>query len=74
MDEENSNHLAYDWLNGMRAHWGRKSANEIFVWTSGYCTQDCHDLEEALMAFGFSAMSRDFDSLCGKTVTVYWHP
>ncbi len=57
-----------------KVHWDRKDKNHIIVWTSGYKTAECHEIERYLMDnFKMTCMSQKFDSLCGKTVSVFKH-
>jgi hypothetical protein len=44
---------------------------EYNVWTSGYKTKECYDLEELFREYGFFALSMKFDLHCGKTRTHY---
>lgn len=73
MQHELTNQQAYQQLSDNYVHWDRKDANHIIVWTSGYETADCHDIEEFLMRAGMRCCERKFDRMCGKTYSVYRH-
>lgn len=64
----------YQALNDNYVHWDRRDEDHIVVWTSGYRTAECYEIERFLMKGKFFALSMDFDSLCGKTKTVYKCP
>lgn len=68
-----TNQQAYEGLTKAHANWDRVSENEIVVWTSGYLTDDCRKVETYLMQAGMRATSQEFDSISGKTRTVYRH-
>lgn len=68
-----TNQQAYQELSAKHVHWDRKDATHIVVWTSGYKTNDCHEIEKFLMRAGMWATSQEYDQLCGKTRTVYCH-
>lgn len=68
-----TNQQAYEGLTKAHANWDRVSEKEIVVWTSGYVTADCHLVEEYLMQAGMFVTSQDYDTICGKTRTVYRH-
>ena len=48
-----------------------ESVLDFNVWTSGYKTMECYDLEKRFMEHDFYAMTREFDRQCGKTRTYY---
>ncbi len=64
---------AYRWMNDEYIHWDRKDSTHIVVYTNGYKTQQAYDIEAKLMTYKFNAMSMDYDSISGKTWTVYKH-
>ena len=64
---------AYDALDRNRVHWGRKDYKHIYVWTSGYMSQDSHEIEKYLMQAGMRRISIEFDKIGGKTRCVYKH-
>lgn len=68
-----SNKQAYEALTKANAHWDRKDANHIVVWTSGYVTQDAHNVEKFLMQAGMRIVEQEFDRICGKTKNVFKH-
>lgn len=68
-----NNREAYQALTEARVHWDRKDGNHIIVWTSGYLTAECHEIERFLMQAKMRAVSQEFDKVCGKTVTTYKH-
>ena len=73
MQYELTNQQAYQQLSDKHVHWDRKDSNHIIVWTSGYQTADCHRIEEFLIKAGMWCCERKFDSMCGKTYSVYQH-
>lgn len=68
-----NNKKAYEILSQNHVHWDRKDKNHIVVFTLGYLTQDAHTIENFLNKAGMYAVDQKFDSICGKTATVYRH-
>ena len=68
-----TNQQAYEQLTANHVHWDRKSSNEIIVWTSGYLTADCHNIEKFLMQAGMLCIKQEFDQMCGKTYSIFRH-
>ena len=68
-----TNQQAYKILTENNFHWDRVSAKEIIVWTPGYKTAACFEIEEILMKAKMFALKRDFDEMCGKTYTIFKH-
>ena len=68
-----TNQEAYKELSDKHVHWDRKDSNHIIVWTNGYKTQDCHNIEKFLMQAGMFIVRQEFDKICGKTYSVYKH-
>lgn len=54
-------------------HWDRIDKAHIVVWTSGYNTVDAQAIEKYLMQFKVYLVGQEFDKVCGKTRTVYYH-
>lgn len=67
------NKQAYDALDSSGLQWDRKDSTHILVWTTGYITQDAHNVERFLMQAGMRCISHDFDSHCGKTRSIFKH-
>lgn len=68
-----TNLQAYEALTEANYQWGRIDANTIYVWVTGYKTQDSYDLETFLRQAKMRCMSHDFDERCGKTKSVFKH-
>ena len=68
-----TNQQAYEALSNSNVHWDRQDASHIVIWTSGYITADAMNIERFLRQAGMVAMSQDYDSVCGKTKTLYKH-
>lgn len=68
-----TNTQAYEALTKANAPWTRKDATHIVVYTSGYVTQEAHDIEKFLMQAGMRLVSQEFDKVCGKTFNVFKH-
>lgn len=68
-----TNQQAYQKLTDKNVHWDRKDSGHIIVWTSGYKTQDCHNIESFLMQAGMYIVKQDFDQMSGKTYSIYKH-
>lgn len=64
---------AYNELTRVNAFWGRIDSNTIYIYTDGYLTQDCHNIESFMLANGFRSIEQNFDKYCGKTKTIYKH-
>ncbi len=65
---------AYAALSANHVHWDGYDTNHIIVWTSGYITNEAHELERYLMTAGFRAVKQEFDKICGKTFTIFRRP
>jgi len=63
----------YDQFKANNVHWQRRDNETIVVWTSGYKTSECYDIESFLMKSKCYCISMDFDKQCGKTKAVYKH-
>lgn len=61
-------------LSKNHVHFTLLSNGNLVIWTSGYKTRECYDLEAFMMKGGFYALKMDFDTLCGKTRTEYVFP
>lgn len=68
-----TNQDAYQALIKANVHWSRQDDNHIVVWTEGYLTQDCHNIEKFLLGAKMRIVKQEFDKYCGKTFTVYKH-
>lgn len=68
-----TNKEAYEKLDESKLQWGRKDKNTIYVWTSGYHTNDMHQIEKVLMQAKMCMISAEFDKMCGKTVSYFKH-
>jgi hypothetical protein len=68
-----TNLQAYDALIKAHVHWSRQDANHIVVYTSGYITQEAHNIEKFLMQAGMRLVEQEFDRICGQTKNVFKH-
>jgi len=68
-----TNQEAYQVLEDNFVHWGRIDEDTIYVYTSGYQTAECYEIEKFLMKAKMFCLEMRFDSHCGKTKSVYRH-
>lgn len=68
-----NNQKAYTALTAANVHWDRKGPKKIIVWTPGYNTQAANQIETFLNQYGFRVIGQNFDSVCGKTFTIFSH-
>ncbi len=63
----------YQILVNKNTHWDRKDSKHIYIWTSGYKTMECYEYEKLLNKAKMVCVKRRFDTLCGKTFSLYKH-
>ena len=68
-----NNQEAYQVLEDNSVFWGRIDENTIYVYTSGYKTAECYEIEKFLMKAKMFCLEMRFDRHCGQTKSVYRH-
>ena len=66
------------WVKGLEAlegyvHWGRIDENTIYIYTPGYKTAECYEIEKFLMEHEMFCLEMRFDTHCRKTKSIYVH-
>jgi antirestriction protein ArdC len=58
-----------DYLEKNNLQWGRydSESDSLYVWTPGYKTAQCYEVEARAMSEGYIALKMHFDQHCGKT-------
>jgi hypothetical protein len=68
-----TNQEAYEALTSANAHWDRKDKNHIIVWTRGQDVVEAELVETFLRDARMICVKRRFDSICGKTYSIFKH-
>lgn len=64
---------AYEGLTEAGLMWDRKDDRHIWVGTNGYKTEDCREVERFLGQAGMVCLDQEFDSISGKTISLFRH-